>query len=46
MGRMNEEQTVFEQFTLSDLKKWSSTVLNNFDNSTIIITNDSDKIIS
>ena len=43
---MNEEQTVFEQFTLSDLKKWSSTVLNNFDNSTIIITNDSDEIIS
>ena len=42
---MNEEQTVFEQLTLSDFKKWSSTVLINFDNSTIIITNDSDKII-
>ena len=24
---MNEEQTVFEQLTLSDFKKWSSTAL-------------------
>ena len=24
MGRMDEEETVFEQLTLSDLKKWSS----------------------
>ena len=27
MGRMDEEQTVFEQLTLSDFKKWSSTAL-------------------
>ena len=27
MGRMDEEQTVFEQLILSDFKKWSSTAL-------------------
>ena len=27
MGRMDEEQAVFEQKSLSDLKKWSSTAL-------------------
>ena len=27
MGRMDEEETVFEQLTLSDLKKWSSAAL-------------------
>ena len=27
MGRMDEEQAVFEQLTLSDFKKWSSTAL-------------------
>ena len=27
MGRIDEEQAVFEQLTLSDFKKWSSTVL-------------------
>ena len=27
MGRKDEEQAVFEQSTLSDFKKWDSTVL-------------------
>ena len=27
MGRMDEEQTVFEQLILSDFKKWSSAAL-------------------
>ena len=45
MGRMYEEQIVFEQFTLSDFKKWSSTALKTFINCTIIMTNNSDKII-
>ena len=27
MGLINEEETVFEQLTLSDLKKWSSIAL-------------------
>ena len=27
MGRMDEEQAVFEQLTLSDFKKWSATAL-------------------
>ena len=33
---MDEEQAVFEQLTLSDFKKWSSTALRAFNNSTII----------
>ena len=40
---MDEEKAVFEQLTLSDFKKWSSTALNAFSNH-IIITNNSDKI--
>ena len=28
MGRIDEEQAVFEQITLSDFKKWSSIALN------------------
>ena len=28
IGRMDEEQAVFEQLNLSDFQKWSSTVLN------------------
>ena len=32
MGRMDEEQAVFEQLTLSDLEKWSSTALKTFNN--------------
>ena len=45
MGRMNEEQIVFEQLTLSDFKKLSSTALNTFNGSTIIMTNNNDKIV-
>ena len=41
---MDEEQAVFEQLTLSDVKKWSSTALKTFNNYTIIMTNNSDKI--
>ena len=41
---MDEEQVVFEQLTLSDVKKWSSTALKTFNNYTIIMTNNSDKI--
>ena len=44
MGRMDEEQAVFEQLTLSDFKKCSSTALRTFNNSTIIMTNKSGKI--
>ena len=40
---MDEEQVVFEQLTLSDFKKWSSTSLKTFNNYTIIMTNNSDK---
>ena len=32
MGRMDEEQDVFEKLTLSDLKKWSYTALKTFSN--------------
>ena len=44
MGRMDKEQAVFEQLTLSNLNKWSSTALKTFSNYIIIMTNDSDKI--
>ena len=45
MVRSNEEQAVFEQLTLSDFKKWSSTALKTFNNYTIIMTNNNiDKI--
>ena len=44
MGRMNKEQAVFEQITLSDFKKWSSSALKTFNNYTITMTNNSDKI--
>ena len=43
MGRMDKEQAVFKQFTLSDSKKWSSTALKTF-NIYTIMTNNSDKI--
>ena len=43
MGRMDKEQAVFEELTLSDFKKWSFTALKTFNNYTIIMTN-SDKI--
>ena len=41
---MNKEQAVFEQITLSDFKKWSSSALKTFNNYTITMTNNSDKI--
>ena len=41
---MDEEQAVFKQLTLSDFKRWSSTALRTFNNYTIIMTNNSDKI--
>ena len=47
LGRMNEEQAVFELLILSDFKKWSSTALKALNNYTIIMTNNtnnSDKI--
>ena len=40
---MDKEQAVSEQLSLSDLK-WSCTTLNTFNNYTIIMTNNSDKI--
>ena len=42
---MDEGQTLFEHLTLSDFKKWSSAALNTFNNSIIIMTSNSDKII-
>ena len=44
MGHMDEGQAVFEQLTLSGLKKKNSTALKTFNNYTIIMTNNSDKI--
>ena len=44
MGRMDEEQAVFEHLTLSDFKKWSVTALKTFSNYTIIMTNNGCKI--
>ena len=44
MSFMDKEQTVFEQLILSDFKKWSSTALETFNNYTIIMTNNSNKI--
>ena len=41
---MDEEQAVFRQLTLSNFKKWSFTALKTFNNSTIIMTNNSGKI--
>ena len=43
MGRMDKEQAVFEQLTLGDFKKWSSTVLQTFNNYARIMTNNSYK---
>ena len=41
---MDEEQAVFEQIILSDLKIWSSIALKTFNNFSIIIANISNKI--
>ena len=37
-----EDQAVFEQLTLINFKKWSFTALKTFNNSTIIMTNNSE----
>ena len=44
MGCMAEGKAVFEQLTSSNFKKQSSTALRTFNNSTMIITNNSDKV--
>ena len=44
MDRIDKQQAVFEQLTLSDFKKWSSTALKTFNNYTIKMTNNSYKI--
>ena len=41
---MDKERAVFEQLTLSNFKKWSSTALKGFTNYTIIMANNSDKM--
>ena len=41
---MDDEQAVFGQLTLSDFKKWSSTVLQTFSNYTIIMNKNSNNI--
>ena len=44
LGRMDKEQGVFEQLTLSYFKNWNYTALKTFNNYTTIIINYSDKI--
>ena len=39
---MDKDQAVFEQLTLSDFKKWNSTVLKTFNNYTITMTDNSE----
>ena len=41
---MDEEQTAFGQFNLSNFKKWSSTALETFDKYSIRMSNNSDNI--
>ena len=41
---MDEEQAVFEQLTLSNFKKWSSTALKTFNSYTTIMTNNGGKV--
>ena len=42
MDYVYEQPVASEQLTLSEAKKWSSTALKNFDNYTIIMTNNDD----
>ena len=42
---MDKEQAVFEQLTLRDFKKWNFSALKTFNNYTITMANNSDKII-
>ena len=46
MGRIDKEQVVFEQLTLSDFKMWSSSALKALNNCNIIglMDNNSDSI--
>ena len=44
IGRMDEKQAVFEQLTLNDFKKWSSTAFKTFSNYPIIMNNNRDNI--
>ena len=44
MRRMDEEKAVFEQLTLNDFKRLSSTALRTVKNSTIIMTSNSGKM--
>ena len=46
MARMDEEQAVFEQLTLTDFKKWSSTALKTFNNYGIIMSSNTDNILT
>ena len=41
---MNKEQALFEHLTLSDFKMWSSSVLKNIGNYSIIVANNPDNI--
>ena len=41
---MNEEQDALEQLTLSDFKMWSSSVLKNFTNCSIIMVKNNDSM--
>lgn len=44
MGRMDEEKSVFEQLTLRNCKKWTSTALKDLNNYIVIMTNNSDNM--
>ena len=41
---MDRKQALFEQLTLSEFKKWNSTALKTFNNYTIMMTNNSNKV--
>ena len=41
---MNKEQALFEHLTLSDFKMWSSSVLKNIGNYSIIVANNPDNV--
>ena len=43
MGSKDKEQAVFEQIAIRDVKKWISTALKIFNNSTIIMSDNSYK---
>ena len=41
---MDKQQAVFEQLPVSNFKIWSSTVLKNFNNHSLVMTNNTDRI--